>query len=414
MLGECEYCGSKLVFNGHARPKTITHPLLVQHKCLLHWTPRRMICTNSECRKSVSEHNYFTFPGFSISYATIRQIMLDLRKENMTYKDIAERNCVSVSQVVTYFDSFVHAPRNLHLPENLGIDEIHSDMAKYGSKYLCVLVDNNAHQIFDILPSRSKKELIKYFEQYSSEELGKVRYVTIDMWEPYKDVAYKMFKNCEVAVDPFHVIKHLVDSFTDLRISIMKSVVYGSPSYYLLKKWNWLLTTRDVEFDNEKVYNHVFNRYMNRRDLLNEILAISDDLSIAHHLLKLYQDFNHECPPEDAEDQMDLIIESFAEAEVHVYREFLNMIITWKKEIINSFHRPTGRKQTNALTENMNQRIRTYLSVSKGNSNFERFRRRILYCLNDNIFFSCTKFLTTLKQEGKKRRTYNKNATSNA
>ena len=153
--------------------------------------------------------------------------------------------------------------------------------------------------------------------------------------------------------------------------------------------------------------NHVFNRYMNRRDLLEEILAINDDLAIAYKLMKLYQDFSRSCPPEEAESQMNMVIESFVTAEIPQYREFIILMNDWKTEIINSFHRPEGHKQSNSLTENINSQIRTYLAVSRGISNFERFRRRIIYCLNDNVFYSCTSFLTTLKSEGKKRGTYN-------
>ena len=77
-----------------------------------------------------------------------------------------------------------------------------------------------------------------------------------------------------------------------------------------------------------------------------------------------------------------------------------------KDEIANSFHRPLGIKQTNSFTENINSQIRTYLAIAKGTSNFERFRRRIMYCLNDNIFYSTTSFLTSLKRDGKKRANY--------
>ena len=39
----------------------------------------------------------------------------------------------------------------LTLPENLGIDEISSSMAKYGGSYLCVFVDNNNRTLNEIL-----------------------------------------------------------------------------------------------------------------------------------------------------------------------------------------------------------------------------------------------------------------------
>lgn len=57
-------------------------------------------------------------------------------------------------------------------------------MSKYGSAYLCVLVDNIKRELFDILPSRSKWELEKYFDLFPREERDKVKYVTIDMWKP--------------------------------------------------------------------------------------------------------------------------------------------------------------------------------------------------------------------------------------
>ncbi len=331
--------------------------------------------------------------------------MLDLKKPNLTYKDIAEKNHVSVTTVQHYFDSYVLVPRPA-LPENIGIDEVRSDMAKYGSAYLAVLVDNDTRKPFDILPSRSKHELIKYFERFPEKERDRVRFVTTDMWEAYRDVAVKMFRNCHVAADPFHVVKHLVDHFSRLRIAIMNQVEYGSPSYYLLKKWNWLLTTNDVDLDNEPVMNHVFNRYMNRRDLLEATLSINEDLSLAYYLMKRYQHFNETCSAENAEVQLDALIHDFSASDIPQYRPFTSLLIHWRKEILNSFERPTGRKQSNALAENINGSISTYLSVSKGNTNFERFRRRILYCLNDKVFYSTTSFLTSLKSEGKKRGSY--------
>lgn len=96
--------------------------------------------------------------------------------------------------------------------------------------------------------------------------------------------------------------------------------------------------------------------------------------------------------------------------DIPAHREFINLMNNWKEEIINSFERPTGRKQSNSLTENINSQIRSYLAVSKGSSNFERFRRRILYCLNNKIFYHCTNFLTSLKEDKKPRGPYKKNA----
>ena len=402
---ECPCCGGRLISHGMGRNKTITNSVLVQNNCLIHWAPHRFLC--KDCAKTVTERNPFTFPGFSVSYATIRQVMLDLKKPNMSYKDVAECNHVSITTVQHYMDSYVSIPRS-RLPENLAFDEIYSSMAKYGSAYLCILYDNVERQPADILPSRAKHELSKYFERYTEEERNKVRFVTMDMWDTYRDVSHKYFKNCEIAADPFHVIEHLVKDFDDLRIQVQNQCQYGSPSYYLLKKWHWLLTGSNVDLDNKPIMNHVFNRYMNHRDLLEAILGTSEELSAAYYLMKKYQYFNEACPEEEATEQLEALIEEFASSEISVYREFVILLNDWKTEIVNSFHTPGGRKQSNALAESINSRVKTYLAVSKGNTNFERFRRRILYCLNDSIFYSCTSFLKSYKSEGKKRGTYKK------
>lgn len=410
---ECPFCGSPLTKFGHGRPKTITNSVLKNRNCCIHWTPQRFKCNCSSCDKTITERNPFGFKGFTVSYATIQNIMFDLKNPHLSFKDVAENNGVSITTVQRYFDSYVHAPRPRHLPESLGVDEIHSDMAKYGSAYLCVLVDNTRREVFDILPSRSKHELEKYFELFPREERDKVKYVTIDMWRAYEDVAQKMFRNCIVAVDPYHVVKHLVDCFTRLRISVMKQCEYGSPSYYLLKKFSWLCTAKDVDLDNEAVFNHVFNRYMNRRDLLEELLAVNDDLCVAYNLMTAYQDFNDSCPQEKAREHFEALYESFITSDIPAYREFVTLLSDWKEEIIHSFIRVDGRKLSNALTENINSQIRVYLAVARGSSHFERFRRRILYCLNKKVFYSCTSFLTSLKREGKKRGSYKKKNSEN-
>ena len=85
------------------------------------------------------------------------------------------------------------------------------------------------------------------------------------------------------------------------------------------------------------------------------------------------------------------------------------MLKKWRTEIINSFERPfDDRKQSNALAEHCNSRLRELLAVSNGYANFERFRAKALFCLNNHIFYSLTHILDSKKRQGKPRGTYNK------
>lgn len=75
----------------------------------------------------------------------------------------------------------------------------------------------------------------------------------------------------------------------------------------------------------------------------------------------------------------------------------------------SSFLRPYhGRKLSNAFTENVNGKLRTYLSVSRGISNFGRFRKRVLYALNRDVMYSLTAHRSNEKRYQKKRGPYNK------
>ena len=58
---------------------------------------------------------------------------------------------------------------------------------------------------------------------------------------------------------------------------------YGSDAYYLLKTWKDLLEKR-VNLDNKAVFNKRFQRYLNKRDLLEMILNINENLALAYRL----------------------------------------------------------------------------------------------------------------------------------
>lgn len=381
--------------------KKIKNPTIVDYDGFIIWTAHRYRC--KICGRSIIERNPFTFEGLTTSYAVLRRIMIDLRNLNFTYKDIASKNHVSPTIVQRYADSYINVPRQ-HLTESIGIDEISSSMAQYNASYLCVIVDNKNRNLLEILPTRSKNHLCNYFSAIPREERLNVKFVTIDLWEAYEDVAKIYFPNCVVAADPFHVIKHLTEGFARIRINIQNQVEYNSTTYYLLKKWHRLLEM-DVNLDNEPQYNHKFKKKLNYNDIYKMLLEINENLTLAYHLKENYREFNEKATFENARSWLDNLITEFSEANIPEYREFTNIMINWKEEIINSFRRPyDDRKLTNAFTENTNGRIGAHIVVSRGLSNFERFRKRCIYALNDKVFYTITGVLSSLKRPGKPRK----------
>lgn len=254
--------------------------------------------------------------------------MKQLKNLNYTYLMIARSNHISVTQVQLYFDSFINIPR-ITLPVSLGIDEIHSRMAKRkDASYLAILVDNLNRSLVDILPSHSKTELSRYFERIPLDERKQVRYVTIDMWPPYKEVCEKYLPNCIIAVDPFHVIRHLMEGFSRIRLNILNQCEYDSTTYYLLKTWKDLIE-KDVFLDNEPVYNKRFGRKLNKRDLQEMILNINENLCLGFRLKEMYLHFNKEAIPDNCEQWFNTIYEAFLSSGIHEFDSFITTMSNW-------------------------------------------------------------------------------------
>lgn len=148
---------------------------------------------------------------------------------------------------------------------------------------------------------------------------------------------------------------------------------------------------------------------LNRRDLRNMIFDTFPILHDAYELKEMYRKMNKECSYDEALCQYDRIAGMFKCSGIRQYEEFTGILFTWREEILNSFLRPfNDRKLSNAYTENVNGKLRTYLSVSRGISNFERFRKRAIYALSSDIQYSLTSNLSSLKRNQRKRGPYNK------
>lgn len=391
----CPYCGESTISHGQ-KERIIHHPNIIDYDGVIHYYARRYIC--KDCQRTFFETNPFSFSGFNNSYALMDRVMKDLGKLDLSFKRIAEDNHISITTVQSYLDSYVFIPTP-SLPENLGMDELHSNMAYHDSAYLCILIDNENRYPMDILYSRSKHHLNKHFNQYSKEQRDRVKFVTIDMWEPYKDVALHQFKHCKVAVDPFHVVKNLSFAFTKIRISIMNQCIYNSDAYYLLKRWHILLDKKEIELDDEPTYNQHFHRKLTKRQLCEMIFSLSDKLLDAFNLKTAYQFFNDTATIDNAGPWLDHLIHRFQVSGILEYEEFTRLLIHWREEIINSFERPhNDRKQSNALAENINSQLRAYLAIIHGSQNFTRFRKRVLYALNPKIFYAISSRISSDKR----------------
>lgn len=396
--------------------KKIKHSVLNPTPCTIHYNARRYICPI--CGKTFFyEHNPFTNGSSKLSVETVYNVLQELKRPEATFQYVADKFHISPSTVSNVFDIHVKPVRR-KLPECISFDEAYA-FKSTDSDYICVLLDYVDKKIIDVLPSRRKQYLIDYFYHIPLEERKKVKYVSFDMWHTYRIVSRAMFPNCICIVDKFHILQELSRRVTRVRIDVMNknkkikdqledrrkllkqnyqelSCEDGDTlkkvqiNYYLLKKFDFVLFSNDPKINDpnqKKKLNRVLNRYCNLHDIYDLIIHIDDQLKEAAEIRDRIHFFYKQTEYHQAKQELEEIIILCRTSKVRTIQEFSNTLVEWKQEIINSFIKipSINKRMNNALIENRNKTIKLLKHSSNGYTNWDRFRARVLYTLNDDI-----------------------------
>ena len=88
---------------------------------------------------------------------------------------------ISKQDVINVFDTFYKYSSPITLPDIISFDEKHIGKAISDRKYIFIMLDWKTKKIYDILPSRDKNTLYRYFNAIPREERLKVQYITKQM-----------------------------------------------------------------------------------------------------------------------------------------------------------------------------------------------------------------------------------------
>ena len=330
---------------------------------------------------------------------------------NATVDSVAKTCLISSTTVQNIFDKYVNINRK-PLPYILSIDECYN-CNLFSDPYSCILFDFLNKKILDIIEDRSKNNLIRYFNKIKKEERNNVKYVCIDMYETYRDIAIHFFPAALICIDSFHVIKNLNDALDKVRRRVMNSYDTKTYEYYLLKKYHDLLFSEAIEYD-EKQKIKKARKWMNKMQIVQEMINIHPDLAASYNFVHLYQHFNKTATIEEAREKFVIYATTTMVANVPEFVPILNMLQTWEEYIINSFTRlEDGRRISNGPIEGFNSNFKKSMTVANGYANFWRFRNVIMYRYNKE--FKLTPVKTKIaKIKRKKRGKYNKKKTTDS
>ncbi len=300
--------------------------------------------------------------------------------------------------------------RRLQLPPVLCIDEVYAKKLTKHS-YCCVLYSPQWKKIIDIIDSRHKLNLIDYFSSIPIQEKDNVKFVFIDMWETYRQVAKLCLPKAVICVDSFHVISHLNLAFKKIRIKVMNRYEHLKKEnhnyYWLLKKYNNFLMADIAKLPDRLKVTHS-GMYLTKYQIIDYMLSLDKDLKLAYELKEEYRVFNSTASSENANEWLDELILKFYNSNIEEYYDFIHLLQNWRNEIINSFNKLNGHRISNGPMERVNRDIKTIFSISFGSTNFARVRNRIMFSINDSSPILYTRKSFSNKKVGKPRGKYKK------
>ena len=315
-----------------------------------------------------------------------------------TFSSISKLYNLTINEFVNIFDKYVADPKLTYLPSVVSIDEkfINKNLCENG--YSFVLVDWLSVKILDILSSRHLDRLDAYFSKISPKLRSYVKYITMDMYDTYLRIAKTYFNNAIIAIDSFHVLQNLIKAFEKVRNKFLRKYDNGadelegnSQEYYLLKKGKDLLTMLHGNLSTELKYNKRLHMHISERTFVNYILKIDPKIDKAYWLFQDYLEFNRCLNKDEANSEIDEIIDKFFNSGIASYIEFAKTLSTWKEYILNSFtriydsYKKKYRRLSEGPIEGINSQIEKIHMNSNGFSNFNRFKKVVIYKINKKL-----------------------------
>lgn len=367
----CPYCHSaNLKHNGHytSNVRFITaddsHPVTIRLK------KQRVLCNN--CLKRSMAQSNLVNKYCHISNASKRKVLAALT-EDRSMTSIAREHNLSVNTVQRvlescspkFYDNFEQ------LPEHLAFDEFKG----VGKKLHFICLDGESHQVVQILRTRFKPEILRYFYKFSPKARAMVKTVTMDLNCYYPIVARELFPNAQIVIDRFHMVQMLTRSFNSLRVQTMKQFKKQSREYKLLKStWKLYLMKYDKLNKKTPYYDWHFKDYLTQEHVVLDGLDCSKELENTYWIM---QDFMTAIQSKDEKQIIHLLHSKQA-----IGKQMHQTLLTFKHNytgVLNGI----SSSYSNGCLEGVNRKIKQIERTAYGYSSFSHLLIRIR--LEENI-----------------------------
>ena len=290
-------------------------------------------------------------------YMTKRLIdFIEKQSLKRTFVSLSEELGVDEKTIRSIFREYVNRLEEqvrIETPKWLGIDEIH-----ILSKARCVITNIEQRTLVDMLTNRNKETVIRYL--YNLENKKRIRYVTMDMWNPYRDAVKVVLPQAKIIVDKFHVVRMANDCLETVRKQLRADL--SQKQRRQLMHDRFILLKRNHELSERE--HLLLDTWTGQYPILKQAYELKEGF------YRVWDSQTRAMAKVRLEEWKKGITDDVKDA----YLPLTKALKNWEDEIFAYFDHPI----TNAYTESLNSLIRVINRLGRGYS-FEALRAKILF-----------------------------------
>ena len=237
-------------------------------------------------------------------------------------------------------------------PKVIGLDEHFFRREKGFRRFVSMVVDYPNHRLFELVDGRTVGELEAQLGHIPGRD--NVRFVVIDMCDPYKSFVQRFFPNARLVADKFHVLRLLSP-----HINRRRRLVEGDRRSALLRRL--LLRSR-------------FNVAYADRLALDQWLVGHPELRALYDAKEALHSLYRTRGRERAERALTALTDRLADSSLPELQTLRRTLMRWRGEILAYFD--TGL--TNGRTEGFNNKAKLVKKRAYGYRSFANYRLRLL------------------------------------
>ncbi len=151
---------------------------------------------------------------------------------------------------------------------------------KHGHQYITVLGDCTNNRVIDVAEKRDKSTTKKLItESLTPLQRGKVKSVSMDMWEAFMNVATEVLPDADMVHDRFHMARYLNKAVDDTRRDENRELYKHADKTLNKTKYLWLKSTEKMTVKQRKAF----------AELNDQPLAAAEVWAFKEHFKKFFE-----------------------------------------------------------------------------------------------------------------------------